>query len=300
MTHIRHKERIYSMEAFYKEIGTSRQLVWQMVKRENAEKVVEDKIVDLVCEWRKIHPQMGSRSLYYTLQNHAGIELSIGVNKFETLMRDRGLLVKRSKKWTKTSDGLGKENYPNLISGIGINGINQVIVGDITYYPLESYHAYIFTLKDAYSQRILGLLPSVTMEAGVGLQCLQNAIHIRKEVNLKGCIHHTDNGSQYNAQIYKNRLVNVGMKISRATNCLENGSAENLNGLIKNSYLKPWQISTFTQLQKACKELIHISNEQRAIHDLGYLSPVKFEELIAELPVSERPIKYLHDFENQI
>ena len=300
MTHIRHKERIYSMEAFYKEIGTSRQLVWQMVKRENAEKVVEDKIVDLVCEWRKIHPRMGSRSLYYTLQNLAGIELSIGVNKFETLMRDRGLLVKRSKKWTKTSDGLGKENYPNLISGIGINGINQVIVGDITYYPLESYHAYIFTLKDAYSQRILGLLPSVTMEAGVGLQCLQNAIHIRKEVNLKGCIHHTDNGSQYNAQIYKNRLVNVGMKISRATNCLENGSAENLNGLIKNSYLKPWQISTFTQLQKACKELIHISNEQRAIHDLGYLSPVKFEELIAELPVSERPIKYLHDFENQI
>ena len=70
--------------------------------------------------------------------------------------------------------------------------------------------------------------------------------------------------------------------------------------VIKNSYLKPWQISTFTQLQKACKELIHISNEQRAIHDLGYLSPVKFEELIAELPVSERPIKYLHDFENQI
>ena len=53
-------------------------------------------------------------------------------------------------------------------------------------------------------------------------------------------------------------------------------------------------------MQKACKELIHISNEQRAIHDLGYLSPVKFEELIAELPVSERPIKYLHDFENQI
>lgn len=298
MSHISQKDRSYSMESLYKELGTSRQAVWQMNKRDQVSSEQEEQIVRLVKKWRKTHPRMGSRSLYYTLENVAGIELGIGVNKFENLLRERDLLIRTKKRWNKTSDGLGKESYSNLISGMALNGINQVIVGDITYYLVEGCHAYIFTLKDLYSQRILGLYPSLTMGAEDGLICLNSAIKVRGKENLKGCIHHTDNGSQYNAKIYKNCLTNVGMKISRAYNCLENGSAENLNGLIKNSYLKPWHINTFEQLQEACKQLIHITNEQRAIEEVGNLSPMKFEQLIEKLPIAERPIKYLYDFDN--
>lgn len=135
------------------------------------------------------------------------------------------------------------------------------------------------------------------MDAQVALKCLNDAIEVRKGLCFKGCIHHTDNGSQYNANRYKERLKSVGMLISRAKNCLENGSSENLNGLIKNSYLSSWNIDTFAHLQQACKEVLYLTNEQRAIEELGYLSPVQFEKIVTQLIVDERPTKILYDFE---
>lgn len=286
------------MASLYREIGTSRQSISQMNVRDKKRDAVEEKILKIVKEWRINHPRMGSRSLYYTIQNIGGIELEIGVNKFEKLMSSSGLTINHPvKKWVKTSDGLGKERYKNLINGKQLDCVNQVIAGDITYFDLNGEWAYIFTLKDIYSQRLLGLVPSLSIDTKAALSCLKDAIEIRKEVSLKGCIHHTDNGSQYNANEYKIRLRSEGMLISRAKNCIENGSSENLNGLIKNSYLKFWSINTFEQLKQACKEIIYLANEQRAVEELGYLSPVQYEKIILQLNKKERPVKVLYDFE---
>jgi putative transposase len=288
------------MEGFYNEIGTSRQAISQMNLRDKIAKSKDESIIKIVSDWRQKHPKMGSRTLFYTIQNIGGIELGIGVNKFEQLMKREGLTNEKPiKKWIKTSDGLGKESFKNLTNGIELNNVNQLIVGDITYYQLEDQMSYIFTLKDMYSQRILGLVPALTMEAYHGINCLKEAILQRKGQKLKGCIHHSDNGSQYNSNLYKECLSNVGMIISRANNCLENGSAENLNDLVKNRYLIPWQVNSFKQLKEACIEVPKLNNEYRAVKDLGNLSPDQFEQLIKTLPIKERPIKKLYDFENK-
>ncbi|MBK8518996.1 MAG: hypothetical protein IPL55_22745 [Saprospiraceae bacterium] len=86
-------------------------------------------------------------------------------------------------------------------------------------------------------------------------------------------------------------LTDAEIHISRADNCLENGSAENLNSIVKNMYLKPWGIRTFKELQQACQELMYVNNYQRAIEQLGQLSPNQFEQLIAKLHPDERPKK---------
>lgn len=44
--------------------------------------------------------------------------------------------------------------YPNLTYGKIVNGINQVVVGDITHYKSKSKLYYVFILKDYYSKRI--------------------------------------------------------------------------------------------------------------------------------------------------
>jgi putative transposase len=288
------------MECFYRELGTSRQAISQMKKREDVSMIKDKSILKIVEEWRQKHPKMGSRSLFYTIQNIGGVELGIGVNKFEQLLKREGLTMEKPvKKWIKTSDGLGKESYKNLINGLELNNINQLIVGDITYYPLESQMSYIFTLKDIYSQRILSLIPTLKMEASYGIQCLEEAILQRKGHQLKGCIHHSDNGSQYNAILYKKCLANVGMIISRAKNCLENGSAENLNDLVKNRYLIPWNVNSFNDLKEACKEVKTLSNEKRAVKELGNLSPEQFEQLIKTIPKHDKPIKKLYDFDSK-
>lgn len=297
MSHIGQKEKGYSMEALYKELGTTRQNIAQLSKRDCLRKSKEERVIEIVKEWRKIHPRIGSRSLYHTIQNIGGIDLELGITKFEQLMSREGLTIKSGlKKWIKTSDGLGKGYYSNLTNGIVLTNINELIVGDITYYRINDQWSYIFTLKDIYSQRILSLVPAQSLEAKHGIKCLTEALIQRNRKEMKNCIHHTDNGSQYNARNYLEILRNVGMQISRANNCLENGSSENLNNIIKNMYLAPWNITTFKELQQACKELIYINNEQRAIEQLGNLSVVQFEQLIKEIPINERPIKTMYDF----
>ena len=296
---IKNNDRNYSMESVYEMVGCSRQSVHQFNKVRTNRKVAEKQIIESVHHWRKIHPRMGSRTLYYTMKNIGGIDLGMGVNKFENLMSREGLTIKkRKKKWIKTSDGLGKSHYVNLTNGLVLNGINQLIVGDITYYEIGGSHCYIFTLKDVYSQRILSLVPAMTLEGRHALQCLENALKQRKDTDICGCIHHSDNGSQYNANEYVKRILKSGMVISRARNCTENGSAEHLNGLVKNMYLRPWQIDTFKDLEKACSELIVVNNEKRSIEQLGNLSPHQFEQVVEQLPKEDRPKKKLYDFDS--
>ena len=87
-------------------------------------------------------------------------------------------------------------------------------------------------------------------------------IQVRKGMDMRGCILHSDNGSQYDSTAYKKMLSDEGIQISRAENCLENGSAENLNSIVKNMYLKPWGVSTFKELQQACQDVIFENNHR--------------------------------------
>lgn len=288
------------MESVYRELGLSRQSLHQQWRRDSGQQTHHEHLFQIVKEWRIKHPRMGSRSLYYSIKNIGGIDLGIGVNKFEQLMSTTGMTVKPLRsRIVKTSDGKGKGHYPNLTNGLILNNVNQLIVGDITYYDIiDDQWSYIFTLKDIYSQRILGLVPSLSMEASFASQCLEQAFAHRKDMGLKGCIHHSDNGSQYDSKAYKKMLTDAGIHISRADNCLENGSAENLNSIVKNMYLKPWNIKTFKELQQACQELVYVNNHQRAIEQLGQLCPIQFEQLVAKLHPDERPKKVLYDFNN--
>jgi len=234
--------------------------------------------------------------MYHSLKA-SGIEILIGINKFEKLLAANNLTVNKIGKYgPKTSDGKGKREYPNLANNLIINGINQLIVGDITYYWVEDKWHFIFTLKDVYSQRILSLHPSKQMQAKDGVICLFECEKLRGKRRLKNAIHHTDNGSQYESAIYKHELQRLKLKISRAEKCQQNGSAEQLNYIIKNMYLDKWNIRTFRELVQACKELKYINNHQRAIKQLRYLTPIDYEKEIQNIPSNKRLNKQMHDF----
>ena len=61
-------------------------------------------------------------------------------------------------------------------------------------------------------------------------------------------------------------------------------------------YLDGWAISTKKELDQACKELIYLNNEERAIKQLGYRTPNKFEQWVSQIEVNLRPQKELYDF----
>jgi len=233
---------------------------------------------------------MGSRVMYHQLK----IE-KIGITKFEKIVSNNGLTVKIKRKRIITTHGLYEKFDANLINGLVLNNINQVISGDITYLILNDRTYYIFTLKDMYSKRIVGLYGSSTMMAINALIVLNQAIKLRG-MGIRKCIHHSDAGSQYKSNIYKNRLNKCEMRMSIAENCLQNGMAEQLNGVLKNDYISK-SIKNVKDLNRQLAEIKRLINEERPVKELNYRTPVEFEKW---LQTTEKPPELkLYDFNNQ-
>lgn len=301
IANFRTQERDFTMEALYQSAGITRQAIWDSNVRDRQTLKKEESIAESVMEYRANHPRMGSRVLYHTIQNNSD-GLEIGVNKFESFMSEKGLTMPKLKSWVpKTSDGRGKRNYPNLANGLVLNDINQLLVSDITYYDMCGTFQYIFSIKDVYSQRMLVILPAQTLEAKHLVKCIEILIEIRGKDGLKNCIFHSDNGGQYESLVVVALLVKeLSMRLSRSQTCQQNGSSEQSHNMIKNMYLVDKRINTFEQLCKECKRIEKLVNDERAVKQLKYMSPIMFENSLKDIPLESRVKKTLHDFENKV
>jgi len=125
---------------------------------------------------------------------------------------------------------------------------------------------------------------------------LKQMFEVRAGEHIEGMIHHTDAGSQYLSKLYKDELKANKIKISIAKNCFENGSAEQLNGVVKNDYLSNFSIRNLYHLKKVLCEIKMLINEQKPISALGYRTPVEFENHIKGLSQNLRPKVVLYDF----
>lgn len=254
--------------------------------------IMEQEILQKVYKARVRQNDLGARPLYYVLKI-----TEIGINRFEQLLAAKGLNVQlKRKRWIKTTDGVHEEFDINRVKGLSINDISKVIVGDITYfYTDNNVLYYIFSLKDAYSKRVIGIYGSERMTGEVGAKCLEEAIELRGEDNLQDCIHHTDAGSQYKSKVYKGTAPYL--KWSIAENCLENGMAEQLNFIIKSHYLRHYKVKDVKSLNRLLKQVQKIVNEERPVAALKYLTPVEFEKSIQQIPLELRKPFQFSSFE---
>jgi putative transposase len=280
---------------FLKEIffvaAISKQAYYQHWQKKVEKNIMEQHIINRVNQVRVNHKKMGARPLFYTL----GIE-GIGINKFEQLLANKGLNVQFKCKRIITTNGQHEEQDINHVKGLIIRDINKVIVGDITYFFADDLY-YIFSLKDAYSKRLIGLYGSKRMTAESAVKCTEQAIKLRDEENLHGCIHHTDAGTQYKSILY--RSTGKFFKWSIADNCLENGMAEQLNFIIKSHYLEDHKVKDEKSLNRFLKKVQFLINEERPVKNLGYLTPVAFEKSILQIPLELRKPFQFSAFENE-
>lgn len=291
------QDKSVSKELLYEVGGISRQAIWKFKKKQDSDHLLESLIVDNVDKIREDHPRMGSRQLFHKLKSN-GLELGIGINKFEGIISDLGMTVGRARSyWPITSDGKGKKDYPNLANGLILNDINQLLVADITYYRVDGKWHYLFRLKDAYSQREIEIIASKNMKAENAVACIESAVRLRGKEALNNCIHHSDNGSQYEADIFKQALYDLEMQISRAKSCTQNGSSEQSHHICKNMYLEPWGVTTYKELVVAVERFKYLNNHERPIKQLGNLTPVAFEDHIKNIPLELRIQKTLYNFD---
>ncbi len=77
-----------------------------------------------------------------------------------------------------------------------------------------------------YSKRIVGWAVSNRMKKDLAIRALDMAIALRRPE--KGCIHHSDRGSQYYSNDYQRLLKKHGFKVSMSGkgNCYDNAVVE--------------------------------------------------------------------------
>ena len=287
------RDRYFQKEIFLV-AGISKQAYFSHGQMNFQKDIMEQEILQKVYNARARNNDMGARPLYYALK-----VTEIGINRFEQLLAAKGLNVQlKRKRWIKTTNGLHEEFDINRVKGSSIYDINKVIVGDITYFFTgDDILYYIFSLKDAYSKRVVGIYGSERMTGEAGAACLKEVIKLRGEENLQDCIHHTDAGSQYKSKVYKGKALYL--KWSIAENCLENGMAEQLNFIIKSHYLKHYKVKDIKSLNRLLKKIQKIINEERPVAALGYLTPVEFEKSIQQMPLELRKPFQFSSFEKR-
>lgn len=142
------------------------------------------------------------------------IGLDVGNRLVGRLMRQNGISVVRTRKQKVTSDGDYKFNIaPNLLDrNFTADAPNQKWAGDISYVWTREGWLYLAVILDLHSRRVIGWAVSNRMKRDLAIRALNMAIEFRAPP--KGCIHHTDRGSQYSSHDYQKTLRHHGFKMS--------------------------------------------------------------------------------------
>ena len=151
-----------------------------------------------------------------------------GQRRIGRLMRENGIVAIRTRKYKVTTDS----NHtlavaPNLLDrDFSATAPNQKWAGDITYIWTSEGWLYLAVILDLYSRRIIGWAVSNRMKRDLAIRALDMAVALRQPP--KGCIHHTDRGSQYCSHDYQKRLKKHGFEISMSGkgNCFDNAVVE--------------------------------------------------------------------------
>ena len=257
-------------------LGVTRQAFYQFFWHMEELNTEEQTILEKVKELRQIHPVMGTRKLYCLLQPFLlDNQIKIGRDAlFDLLAANKLLVRKRKRKVNTTQSNHWLKRYPNLTKSWHPQEPEQLWVADITYVPVANGFMYLSLITDAYSHKIMGYHIAETLEAVHTTKALRMAL--KNQLGGKGnLIHHSDRGIQYCSYEYVNILHQNCIQISmtESGDPLENPIAERINGIIKEEYLKHYNIKNQTHAMDLLRCVVGRYNIERPHQSINMLTP---------------------------
>jgi len=251
--------------------GYSRQGYYRRRGIEGRRKKEEVSVIVEVQKIRKRQPRVGGRKLQRMLRNEA---VAIGRDRLFRVLRERGLLVRRKKKYMRTTQSAHQfKVYKNLIWYEKPTRAEEVFVADITYINTLEGYSYLSLITDQYSRKIVGYALSKSLSIEGSMAALKMALKGRKAP--KELIHHSDRGIQYCSKGYTDLLKKKGVQISMTeeNHVYENALAERVNGILKDELKLGEKLLSYYVAKKLVDEAVKIYNEERLHMSLGYITP---------------------------
>jgi putative transposase len=227
----------------------------------------KDKQVAIAIEqWYETDDTLGHRKL-------AGL-LKMGKNRVKRVMKKYGLAARRKRK---------KYIYPGKASSIVPNLLRkpqeqpdaqEVVFSDIFEVTLADRTSVrgCFALWQR-TRHILSLAFDYRMQAELVVSTIQ-----QMQFDVPGSIFHSDQGSQYGAEVTRAALLEKGFlrSMSRAGTPTDNGYAERFVGTFKLAVAERRHYQTLGQFLRAAEHWINFYNRVRPHEGIGNCSPDQF------------------------
>lgn len=268
--------------------GKTRQAFYKWHPSDFTESAMAEIIVDEVKNIRQTAPGIGSATLYPLLLNIFGKENMLGRDRFYALMKARGLQLKKRRSFRTTNSWHRFHKWKNLIKDFVPTAPNQLWVSDITYIKLKEGVVYLHLITDAFSRKILGWKVADSLEARHTLDAFNMAAKEAAEhgVDFSTLIHHSDRGVQYCCNMYVERLLALGIKISMTEGYkpTDNAMAERINGIIKQLFINGQTFREISEVYYVLSRGISFYNNIRPHSSLSFSPPEKIHSGLVTQP----------------
>lgn len=225
-----------------------------------------------------------SYKTYGSPRVHAELQarrVAVSRKRIARLMREAGLTGLAPRPFRRTTDSdHDRPVVANLLDrGFDVTAPNRVWATDITYIRTWEGWLYLAVVVDLYSRRVVGWALADHLRTDLVLRALHMALGLRQPG--KGLLHHSDRGSQYASDTYRELLEQRGIScsMSRRGDCWDNAVVESFFGTLKTEliYRRPWP-SRRQAAAAVAKYLEIFYNRHRRHSYLGYLSPADYED----------------------
>ena len=201
------------------------------------------------------------------------------------LMREDGLVarVRRRYKHTTMSDHDQPVADNVLARAFTAAAPNQRWVGDTTEFVIgTSSKIYLAAIVDLFSRYVVGWAVSPSNDRHLTLKALDMALKRRGPAT--GLLHHSDQGSPYASEDYRDRLAARGVvcSMSRRGNCYDNAVMESFFSTVKSELAD--QFASFADAKMELFDYIEVFyNQQRRHSSAGRISPAAYEKRYVQM-----------------
>lgn len=196
------------------------------------------------------------------------------------IMREEGLVARPKKRFRATTDSRHDDPIaPNIVERDFVAADkNETWVTDVTCIWTRSGWLFLAVMLDLFSRRVVGWATSATNDRHLALQALRAAIAGRRP--RPGLVHHSDRGSPYASDDYRDELARFGIvpSMSRKGDCWDNAVAESFFSTLKTELVGDRIYASYDDADLAIAEYVDtFYNATRRHSHLGYVSPIEFE-----------------------
>ncbi len=240
-----------------------------------------EKLIPIVQKAHKVSKgTYGTRRIAEEIESHG---ISCGRHRARTLMNLAGVSVKPQKKFKATTDSRHDLPVsPNLLDReFDVAEPDRVWVSDITYVWTREGWLYLAVILDLFHRQVVGWSMSRRIDKKLVMDALRMGLWHRRPS--PGLIFHSDRGSQYCSHDFQQLLKTNGLisSMSRKGDCWDNAVAESFFGSLKTERIFFTNYKTRDEARRDVVDYIEMFYNCRRRHSyLGYLSPMKYEEML--------------------